>query len=114
MGHGLKERVIEYIINASRELPEIEEVILFGSRAKRTHKKASDVDLAIKGKNISEKTVKRLSSILNQELPLPYFIDIVHYETIRNVDLIEHIKRVGEVIYNKEQAGNQNRIHGTH
>lgn len=28
----------------------IEEVILFGSRARGTHQKASDVDLAIKGK----------------------------------------------------------------
>lgn len=99
MGHGLKERDIENIISASKELPEIEEVILFGSRAKSTHKKASDVDIAIKGKDISEKTVKRLSSKLNEELPLPYFIDIVHYETIRNNALIEHIDRVGELIY---------------
>jgi predicted nucleotidyltransferase len=99
MNHGLKKRDIENIIKASRELPEIEEVILFGSRAKGTHKKASDVDMAIKGKDISEKTVKRLSARLNEELPLPYFIDIVHYGTIKNQDLIEHIERVGEVIY---------------
>ncbi len=101
MNHGLRKRDIENIIKASRELPEIEEVILFGSRAKKTHKKASDVDLAIKGKEISDKTPKRLSAMLNEELPLPYFIDIVHYETIRNQDLIDHIERVGEIIYRK-------------
>ena len=101
MGCGLEKRDIENIVNASRRLPEIEEVILFGSRAKRTHKKASDVDLAIKGKDISENTVKRFSSELNEELPLPYFIDIVNYETIQNQALIEHIDRVGEVIYSK-------------
>lgn len=95
MDHGLKERDVENIIKASEELPEIEEVILFGSRAKRSHKKASDVDLAIKGQGVSDKITKRLSSKLNEELPLPYFIDIVHYEAIRSQDLIAHIERVG-------------------
>jgi hypothetical protein len=33
MGNGLKDRDTENIIRASMELPEIEEVILFGSRA---------------------------------------------------------------------------------
>ena len=101
MSHGLQKRDIENIIKASGELPEIEEVILFGSRAKGTNKKASDIDMAIKGKDISDKTVKRLSARLNEELPLPYFIDIVHYETIRNQELIDHIERVGEIIYRK-------------
>lgn len=103
MGNGLEERDIKNITDALKELPEIEEVILFGSRAKKTHKKASDVDLAIKGKNISEKTIKRFSSKLNEELPLPYFVDIIHYETIKSNDLLEHIKRVGEVIFNKNR-----------
>ena len=102
MEHGLNERDIENIIRASEEFPEIEEVILFGSRAKKTHKKASDVDLAIRGKNISDKTIKRLSSKLNEELPLPYFIDIIHYETIQNHDLSDHINRVGKIIYSKK------------
>lgn len=84
MGNGLKDRDIENIIRASRELPEIEEVILFGSRAKGIQKNGSDVDLAIKGRNVTDKTTKRFSTKLNEELPLPYFIDIVHYETIRN------------------------------
>ena len=101
MSHCLQKRDIENIIKASGELPEIEEVILFGSRAKGTNKKASDIDMAIKGKDISDKTVKRLSARLNEELPLPYFIDIVHYETIQNQDLIDHIERVGEIIYRK-------------
>jgi uncharacterized protein len=101
MGNGLKERDIENIISASKELPEIEEVLLFGSRAKGIQKNASDVDLAIKGKNITDKITKRLSSKLNEELPLPYFIDVVHYETIRSRELVEHIDRVGKVIYSK-------------
>lgn len=101
MGNGLKDRDIENIIRASMELPEIEEVILFGSRAKGTHKNGSDVDIAIKGVSITDKTTKRLNSKLNEELPLPYFIDVVHYETIQNRELVEHIDRAGKVIYKK-------------
>ena len=102
MGHGLKERDIENINKASRTFPEIERHHP-GFHAGQIHKNASDVDLAIKGKSITDKTTKRLSSKLNEELPLPYFIDIVHYESIRNKALIEHIDRVGEVIYSKNK-----------
>ena len=104
MEHGLNERDIENIIMASEEFSEIEEVLLFGSRAKRTHKKASDVDLAIKGINISDRTIKRFSSKLNEELPLPYFIDVIHYETIKSTELTDHINRVGKKIYTRNKS----------
>ncbi len=101
MSYGLQQRDIDNIIQAVEELPEIEEVILFGSRAKGNFKKASDIDLAVKGKAVTEITVKRLSNRLNEELPLPYFIDVVHSEPISNPDLVDHIDRIGKVIYRK-------------
>ncbi len=101
MSHGLQQRDIDNIIQAVEDLPEIEEVILFGSRAKGNFKKASDIDLAVKGKAVTEITVKRLSSRLNEELPLPYFIDVVHSEFIGNPDLVDHIDRIGKVLYRK-------------
>ena len=102
MSHGLQQRDIDLIIQAAEELPEIEEVILFGSRAKGNFKKASDIDLAVKGKAVTDITVKRLSSRLNEELPLPYFIDVVHYKSIANPDLVAHIDRIGKVIYREK------------
>jgi uncharacterized protein len=102
MIHGLHDRDISYIIKTSEELPEIEEVVIFGSRAKGNFKKASDVDLAVKGKAVTDVTVKRMSALLNEELPLPYFFDVLHYESISNADLLDHIQRVGTVIYKKK------------
>ncbi|MDA8139730.1 MAG: nucleotidyltransferase domain-containing protein [Desulfobacteraceae bacterium] len=99
MSFGLQEQDIAYIAKAAGEFPEIEAVILFGSRAKGNFKKASDIDLAIKGKSITTITVQRISARLNEELPLPYFVDVLHYESITNPDLIGHINRVGVVIY---------------
>jgi predicted nucleotidyltransferase len=102
MSYGLQQRDINSIIKASEELPEIEEVVLFGSRAIGNFKKASDIDLAIKGIAVNDITVKRLSARLNEELPLPYFFDVVNYESITNPDLVEHIDRIGTVIYRKK------------
>lgn len=96
MDTGLSQTDISRITAAIKQFPEIDDALIFGSRAKGTHKKASDVDLAIKGRAVTGETVKRLSFLLNEELPLPYFFDVVHYETLENRQLIEHIDRIGK------------------
>jgi uncharacterized protein len=102
MIHGLHDRDISNIIKASEELPEIEEIVIFGSRAKGNFKKASDIDLAVKGRSITDATIKSLSGRLNEEMPMPYFFDVVHYESISNSDLLDHINRVGILIYKRK------------
>jgi uncharacterized protein len=82
MKHGLLQRDIDEIINALQQHPEIDKVVLFGSRAKGNYKPGSDVDLAIKGKSIQHGCVAALPFFLNEESSLPYFFDIVHYENI--------------------------------
>ena len=103
MENGLNQRDLDNITTAVKKFPDIEQAIIFGSRAKGNHKKGSDVDLAIKGKNISEETVKRLSGELNEEMPLPYFFDVVHFDKISNSGLADHISRVGEVIFERDK-----------
>jgi len=99
MKYGLKDRDFKYITESIRTFSEITAVILFGSRAKGNFKTGSDVDMAIKGENITHSTVTRLSYLLNEEKPLPYYFDIVHYEKISEPELKEHIDRVGVVFY---------------
>jgi hypothetical protein len=65
----------------------------------RNFKKASAVDLAIFGKNITSKTAVRLRSLLNEELPLPYFFDVVVYEKIANDKLKRHIDEHGVALF---------------
>ncbi len=95
MKHGLIERDFIYINEAVQEFPEIVELILFGSRAKGNYKIGSDVDLAIKGDRITDQITARFADCLNEEKPLPYFFDILHYEAIANPILKSHIDRVG-------------------
>jgi predicted nucleotidyltransferase len=95
MKYGLIDRDFIHINAAIQEFPEIEEVILFGSRAKGNYKKGSDVDLAIKGDRLTYEITLRFADCLNEEKPLPYFFDVVHYEAIAEPMLKVHIDRVG-------------------
>lgn len=95
---GLRASDIALIVGAAKRFPEIRRMVLFGSRAKGTHKSGSDVDLAIKGDHLPYDTPVRLAGILNEELPLPYFFDVVDYETITERQLVGHIDRVGIVL----------------
>ncbi|EXJ09015.1 hypothetical protein D791_04058 [Nitrincola nitratireducens] len=44
-------------------------------------------------------SVIRLSDVLNEVLPLPYFFDVLNYNTLSDPELKAHIDRVGLEIY---------------
>ncbi|MEL7144364.1 MAG: nucleotidyltransferase domain-containing protein [Cyanobacteria bacterium J06573_11] len=105
MNHGLLSRDLQYIREAVAEIKEIDQVVLFGSRAKGTHYRGSDVDLSIRGKGITYDTVLQLSRSLNEEYPLPYFFDILDYDSLKEDEPIKaHIDRVGIVLLHRIDA----------
>jgi len=81
----------------------VEKAILFGSRAMGNYKKGSDIDIALYGKQLKQSTCNRISGMLNQELPIPFFVEIVNLQTVSNIDLKEHIQKYGKVIYRKSE-----------
>ncbi|HOV13014.1 MAG TPA: nucleotidyltransferase domain-containing protein [Spirochaetota bacterium] len=99
--YGLNEDVINKINNVFIKYPEIEEVILYGSRAKGNFKNRSDIDLTITGENINLTLINKIINDLD-DLLLPYTIDLSDFKSISNSDLIDHIKRVGIVFYKKD------------
>ncbi|WP_333803816.1 nucleotidyltransferase domain-containing protein [Sulfurospirillum sp.] len=98
MPFGLSHDVIEKIKHIFAQFPNIEQVLVFGSRAKGNYKEGSDIDLALKGTALNLKTLQNLELKLD-ELYLPYKIDMVIYENIANEALKNHIDRVGIVLY---------------
>ncbi|MCF8367478.1 MAG: nucleotidyltransferase domain-containing protein [Bacteroidales bacterium] len=103
MNYGLSDKSFSMIINGLAQFDDIQEGYLYGSRAMGNFKKGSDVDIAIKGENISYHIVVKLSALLNEDLPLPYFFDITHYENCQNKELKDHIDNVGIKIYSKSK-----------
>jgi len=98
---GLKENDISMIIEVLKLFPEIEKVVIYGSRAKGNHRNGSDIDLTLIGKNLNLDNLNRLSSKLD-DLLLPYLFDISIYDKIDNPDLINHIDRIGKSFYLRE------------
>ncbi|MBN1930728.1 MAG: nucleotidyltransferase domain-containing protein [Desulfobacterales bacterium] len=100
MQYGLKQITIEKICWIFSKYEQVEEVILYGSRAKGNYRPGSDVDLTLKGKKLNLKVLNKISVDLD-DLLLPYTFDISIYHHITNPDVIEHIERVGKVFYKK-------------
>lgn len=94
---GLEKEEIEQIKSALASIPEVSTIILFGSRAMGNHKKGSDVDLALKG-NLNLDSITKAQYLLNETLDLPYFFDIIHYDTLKNNALITHIDTYGKIL----------------
>jgi uncharacterized protein len=97
---GLKEATIEKIITVFSQYPNIQKVLLYGSRAKGNYRNGSDIDLTLIGENISYGQLSKID-IQIDDLLLPYCFDISIFKDIENLDLIDHINRIGLIFYEK-------------
>lgn len=97
---GLTKEDIEKINSVFSKYEQVEEVLLYGSRAKGNYKPASDIDLTLIGNNIDLGLQLKIELELD-DLLLPYKFDISIYRIIENPEFIAHIKRVGKVFYKR-------------
>jgi predicted nucleotidyltransferase len=100
MPYGLSETVIKKLLDVFSSTTEIDEVVLFGSRAKGNFKEGSDIDLALKGINLSINTIRKFELDIDNLL-LPYVVDLVIYNNITEPLLTAHIDRAGICLYKK-------------
>ncbi|MBK8550328.1 MAG: nucleotidyltransferase domain-containing protein [Ignavibacteria bacterium] len=99
---GLRREDLENIIFILKKENGIESAYLFGSRAKGVYKNGSDVDIALKGKQIDHNLINHISYLLNEETPMPYRFDVINYNKIKNTELISHIDRNGQLIFTRK------------
>ena len=97
--NGLPEPVSQKIRTVFSRYPQVEEAILYGSRAQGTYKNGSDIDLTLRGGD--DLTLNVLCKIANDldDLYLPYTIDLSIFHGISDPDMIRHIQRVGMMVY---------------
>ncbi len=98
---GLKKTTIRKISAVFTQFPQVENAVLYGSRAKGNYKNGSDIDLTLRGKDLSLDLLYKINRALD-DLFLPYKIDLSIFEQLTDPDFIEHIQRVGVVFYEKE------------
>ncbi|MCL2158600.1 MAG: nucleotidyltransferase domain-containing protein [Oscillospiraceae bacterium] len=95
---GLPEDVYEEILKALKRFPEIKCAKVFGSRAKGTQKRYSDVDIAVYA-SASHNLAANVKDALDN-LDAVYNFDVLHYEMTTNSEIKAHIDRVGVEILN--------------
>ena len=83
---GLPEKTYKLIKNYLSAVKEIDNIKIFGSRARGNYKPNSDIDLVLFGENLNEKILLHVATELD-ELPTPYKFDILDYKTIDNENL---------------------------
>ncbi len=96
---GIGEKSFSLILQELARFPDIERAVIFGSRALGNYRRGSDIDIAVYGKKLLRQTVDDLSVKLNEELPIPYFVDVAAPKYLSNEHLKEHIEKVGVVFY---------------
>ena len=100
MDYGLSDKDLSLMRHTFEANERISSVILFGSRAKGNYKAFSDVDLALVGDGLSRKDVNSIYAAFD-ESSLPYKFDILLFHSLKNDALIDHINRVGIIIYSR-------------
>jgi predicted nucleotidyltransferase len=99
--YGLKDIHIKKIQAVFANHSNVKKAILYGSRAKGTYRNGSDIDLTLIGKKLDLSTLLKIENEID-DLLLPYKTDISIFHKIENPDLLDHINRVGKVIYEQE------------
>lgn len=84
--------------------PDVRQAILFGSRALGTHRRNSDIDLCLDAPDMPFPDFLKLAAVLDEQV-LPYSLDLVLKHHIDNPELLDHIQRVGVVVFG--QSGSE-------
>lgn len=95
---GLADEILADLRRVFARHPGIEEVRLFGSRAKGTHRPGSDIDLAVFAPSMSEAEFAALWQEID-DLSILFKIDLLHWDRLANTVLRDKIRREGRRIY---------------
>ena len=92
---GLRDEIIESVTDFAKKRG-IEKIILFGSRARGDHSPRSDIDIAVKGGDITN-----FAFDVEDETPTLLKFDVVDLGRPVQDDLLDSINKEGVVIYEK-------------
>ncbi|MDR2803261.1 MAG: nucleotidyltransferase domain-containing protein [Treponema sp.] len=102
MMYGLSGRTLSALDAIFRKYSGIQQVILYGSRAKGCYREGSDIDIALKtGGSFTFEDMLHISGDFDDS-DIPNLVDVSVYNDISNPDLISHIDRVGKVLWRRE------------
>lgn len=100
MKFGLSDGDLAKINSVFARFPQIEQVVLYGSRAKGNYRAGSDIDLTLFGPDTNDLLLSQILSELD-DLNTPYLMDVSLYDQIVSSELKKHIAEYGQLFYKK-------------
>jgi len=97
---GLYPKSYKEIIEIIDNCLSIEEVIIYGSRAKGNYREGSDIDITVLGEPNSA-DISKLWHDLDDSY-IPYKFDISIYKDLKSDSLKEHIQIEGKTFYKRK------------
>ncbi len=104
--HGLSDQLFSQVTAVLSKHSEVERAVLFGSRAKGTHRPGSDIDLALTGPRLDWRAVGSLYDELD-DLLLPYRFSLIIFDANTDPDVAAHVARVGIPVFQQGQPAGQ-------
>jgi len=87
---GLSSFVIDALNSVFARYPDIDEVLLFGSRARGDFTSGSDIDLAVVAPSMTDQRFSELWNELDDQ-PIAFKMDIIHLDALGNDELKRQI-----------------------
>jgi len=102
-GFGLPTRVLDLLCGVFSNYPALDRAIVYGSRAKGNYRNGSDIDITLDGSALTYDDLLRIETALD-DLMLPWCIDLSLLSHIDNPALLDHIARVGKILWVRENS----------
>lgn len=97
---GLRASDIEQINAIFARYPEIDEVILYGSRARGNYRQGSDIDLTVMSATLTERQLADIETEVD-DLLLPYKLDLSLYRSLLATALMAQIQESSKMFFKK-------------
>jgi predicted nucleotidyltransferase len=99
--YGLSDRTLATLDSIFKKYSGVRQAVIYGSRAKGNYRDGSDIDITLKTDGSFTFTeLLRISGDFDDS-DMPYLVDVSLYHELSNPDLIEHIDRVGKILFTR-------------
>jgi len=96
---GINEGLLPQILDLILKYKKPEKIVIFGSRASDNFEDTSDIDIAIFGKDWTDKDINIVKYNLDEFIKTPLKFDLLNFYKIDKTKLKENILREGKIIY---------------
>lgn len=95
----LEENVRRAIIEVAKQYPNIDKIVLFGSRARGDHHKTSDIDLAIWATD----SLCEFAYTIDEQVPTLLEFDLSDMKEVDDLVFVEQVLKEGILLYEKSR-----------